>query len=216
MLELKNIAKTYQGKDAVHALENISFSVQNGDFLALVGASGSGKSTLLSIIGTMMTPNSGEVLFEEQNLYAQSKDKLANLRAQEIGFIFQQFHLVPYLTVLENILVAQANTDSQAKAEELLKKLGLWERKDHKPSQLSTGEQQRCALIRALINSPKLILADEPTGNLDEDNKKIVLEELKSFSQNGGIVIMATHDSTAAAYAKKTIKLNAGRIDDRQ
>ena len=217
MLIVENISKSYQTDSQVTALKNVSFKAEKGDFVSITGSSGSGKSTLLSVIGGMMHPESGSVTLDSEKLYEKSNDDIATLRADKIGFIFQQFHLIPYLSVEENILaptITKKCDNSVQKATELMKRLGIYERRNHKPEQLSTGEQQRTALARALITSPKLLLADEPTGNLDDENSEIVLNELANFSKSQGTVIMVTHDKQAAAKANKHFKMKEGALNE--
>lgn len=217
MLTVKKLYKSFDCKGRVDVLKDVSFEVKNGDFIAINGASGSGKSTLLSIIGGMLKPDSGQVLLEDLDLYAKGQIYTNKIRADKIGFLFQQFHLISYLSVEENILaptLISSLPNAEKKALDLIKKFGLYDRKDHKPSELSTGEMQRCAMARALISSPSILLADEPTGNLDDNNSNIILEELSAFSKNGGIVIMVTHDSRAAKKAHKVLSITDGQLHE--
>ncbi len=215
MLTVKNIKKSFglaQGNLTV--LNDISFNANNGDFIAVTGPSGIGKTTLLLIIGTLLKPDEGQILLDNVEPYKLSETERANFRADNIGFVFQQFHLMPYLNVLENILlpviVKQNNKDTAEiyqRAETLIDELGLTKRIYHLPEQLSVGEKQRVALIRALLRNPDLILADEPTGNLDQDNTNIVISKLKEFAKQEGIVILATHDTDIAKLADKQLSL---------
>src|SRR5437763_5167715 len=192
MIVLENVSKLYPAKAeangaVIRALDNISLSVAPGEWLAIMGPSGSGKSTLVNLIGCLDRPTSGEIWLDGQNVAAMSAAELNRVRAEKIGFIFQQYHLIPYLTAVENIMLAQyfhSMTD-QKEAAEALKRVGLGDRAHHLPSQLSGGEQQRVCIARALINDPRIILADEPTGNLDAQNEEIVLRLLREFHQQG-------------------------------
>lgn len=209
MLKLSNIKKSFEkDKRIINVLNNFSLTVENGKFIAVNGASGSGKSTLLFIMGTLLTPDSGKVLINEINPYELKKDRRAKFRAENIGFIFQQFYLLPYLNVLENVLTASIIVKNKPdNAEKLLEKFNLIHRLNHLPAELSVGERQRVALARAVLNKPKLLLADEPTGNLDEENGKIILEFLKEYADKGNSVIMVTHDYRAAEYADEIVEL---------
>ncbi|MHC5054829.1 MAG: ABC transporter ATP-binding protein [Planctomycetota bacterium] len=213
VLELDGVQKTYAspGAGSLAVLDGIALSVGAGDFVAVRGPSGCGKSTLLLVCGTLLRPDGGTVTIGCEDVYALSADRRARLCAERVGFVFQQFHLIPYLTVRENVLagtVALPVADAEAKAEELIERFGLGARADHHPSQLSTGERQRTGLARALLRDPKLVLADEPTGNLDDENGRAVLEALSEFAEGGGAVLMATHDSVAAEAADRSITLD--------
>jgi ABC-type lipoprotein export system ATPase subunit len=207
MFTLCEISKSYEvGSERINVLKNASLRITAGEFVALQGPSGCGKSTLLLICGTMLAPDSGEVLIEGTDVNKLSAEKRAEFRAVNIGFVFQRFHLVPYLNVYENILSATLNLDienASSKAEKLAKRFGLTSRINHKPSELSVGERQRVALARALLHSPKLLLADEPTGNLDPKSAEIVVDAIKEFTDNGGAALMVTHDPTSAAKAHR-------------
>jgi putative ABC transport system ATP-binding protein len=223
VLELGAIHKTYAGpKGPVHVLKGAELQVDAGEFVALRGPSGSGKSTLLWIAGALMTPNSGVVRVGGQNIYELSPEQRAHERAAKIGFVFQQFHLVPYLTVRENILAPLlAGTNGQTadvvqRADQLIRELGLEPRKDHVPAQLSSGERQRTALARAILRRPKLLLADEPTGNLDAESAKGVLDEMAKFAQAGGAVLLVTHSDQAARNAKRTLTMKDGCVAQAQ
>jgi len=192
VLEVDHITKTYHRREqAVRALDGVSLRVGPEEFVVVEGPSGSGKTTLLLAAGGLLAPDGGRILIAGRDPYALSPDARASIRASTVGFVFQQFHLVPYLSVLENVLVASlAMPSSQARqrARTLIEKLGLTDRSTHLPGELSTGERQRTALARALLNRPKLLLADEPTGNLDRDNAGIVLDFLADFASSGGAV----------------------------
>ncbi|MFO7650546.1 MAG: ABC transporter ATP-binding protein [bacterium] len=218
MLELQSVSKTYTHRGrTVNALNNATLEVQNGDFIAVVGPSGSGRSTLLLTLGGMLSPASGRVVVDEQSLYDMSTDKRAELRRKKIGFVFQTFNLVPYLTALENVqvplLLAGLNGKAQQeRASALLTRLGLADRLDHKPSELSVGQQQRVALARMLANDPAVVLADEPTGNLDPDTSGQIIDFLEEVNREGRTVVMVTHDMRAAQRAKRILKLVDGAI----
>lgn len=206
---LKNITKTYYtGKVAYQVLKGISLEVEEGEFLAIMGASGSGKSTLLNIIGLLDKPDSGIYILDGQEVSQLTKKELAYLRNRKIGFVFQAFYLVPWATALENVLLpllyrGKINKEDEKKAVELLKRLGLEKRINAKPNELSGGEQQRVAIARALITNPKLLLADEPTGNLDSKSSQEVMNIFKELNENGITIIMVTHDPEIADFAKK-------------
>ena len=216
MLEFKNVGRSFEGAEGkVTALNEISFSVQPGELLAVRGPSGCGKTTLLLIAGGLLSPDSGQINLNGRDPYELSPEMRNKLRAQTIGFVFQQFHLIPYLTVRQNIQVASLAVPANKAAErtqELISHFGLDDRAGHVPAQLSTGERQRTALARALLNKPKVILADEPTGNLDEDNARIVLGYLSQYVTDGGCVLLVTHDVRAAGHATRTLQMSKGRL----
>ena len=216
MLRLDNVTKTYTSRNRqVHALDGVSLEVSAGQFVVLRGPSGSGKTTLLMTVAGMQKPTGGVVSFEEENVYAMTPTQRARFRADNIGFVFQMFHLVPYLNVLDNVLLAsgaRGPNHSRAQAGTLIEKLGLSGRDSHKPSELSAGEKQRVAIARAMLNKPKVIVADEPTGNLDPDNAAVVLGYLSEFHKDGGTVVIVTHGSEAEQFADRIISLDAGRI----
>jgi ABC-type lipoprotein export system ATPase subunit len=211
MLELHNVHKTFRGPQGpVTALDHISLRLGPGDFVAVQGASGSGKTTLLLTAGGLLQPDAGKVLFDGEDLYQLSHEARANYRATQLGFVFQQFHLVPYLSVRDNILspaLARPIADARSRVQELIQAFGLSERADHVPAQLSVGEKQRTALARALLHRPRMLLADEPTGNLDQPNGQIVLNHLGEFARQGGAVLLVTHDPRAAQWAHRIIRL---------
>jgi ABC-type lipoprotein export system ATPase subunit len=216
MLEIQNVSKTYtKNEQTVHALDDVSLKVTPGEFVAVRGPSGCGKTTLLLTAGALLAPEAGQVLIDGRDPYGLGADERAGIRARLIGFVFQQFHLVPYLTVRENVLaaaLARPSAGAAARAEEMIRHFHLADRADHVPAELSTGERQRTALARATLNSPALLLADEPTGNLDGTNADIVLGYLGEFARNGGAVLLVTHDDHAAGFAQRTVQLAAGRI----
>ena len=211
LLELKNISKIYGD---LHALDNVSLSVDNGDWVAIMGPSGSGKSTLMNIIGCMDKPTSGQVLLDGVDIATESAKNLTTIRRDKIGLIFQQFHLVNYLTAVENVMVAQYYHSMPDEQEALaaLERVGLKDRAHHLPSQLSGGEQQRVCIARALINHPEIILADEPTGNLDEANENIVLDIFRQLHKEGTTLVVVTHDPEVGEVAKRTVVLEYGKI----
>jgi len=216
MICLENVVKTYRTRRGdVAALNDINLRIEKGKFVVICGASGSGKTTLLMTISAMLNPTSGTVSVEQNNLYAMSIQARAKFRAENIGFVFQMFHLVPYLNILENILLAGgtvAGNNKNAKALELIEQFGLSGRNHHKPAELSAGEKQRTAIARALLNNPKIILADEPTGNLDTDNATSVLGYLSKFHKAGGTVILATHGTEAERFADRIVNLHDGKV----
>jgi putative ABC transport system ATP-binding protein len=211
LLELKGISKIY---GSVAALQNIDLTVRQGEWLAVMGPSGSGKSTMMNIIGCMDKPSNGSVILDGVNISKESAKNLTTIRRDKIGLIFQQFHLIHYLTALENVMVSQYyhSMPDEKEALKALERVGLKERAKHLPSQLSGGEQQRVCIARALINYPMLILADEPTGNLDEANEGIVLDILKQLHKEGSTIIVVTHDPEVAEEAQRTVVLEHGRI----
>ncbi|GAA3554895.1 ABC transporter ATP-binding protein [Snuella lapsa] len=216
MLEIQDISKQFNsGKSKVTALNSINLKVETSEFLLIKGESGSGKSTLLFILGGMLQPSSGTVIVKDKDLCKLSEKERGNYRANEIGFVFQSYHLLPYLNVFENIMLPNTLTNAQineADVFRIVEELRIKDRLYHKPSQLSAGEKQRVALARALIINPSLILADEPTGNLDEKNTIDVMNYLKAYQENGGTVIMVTHGHLADAYATRTIRLDKGQL----
>ena len=211
LLELKNISKIY---GELKALDNVSINVEKGEWLAIMGPSGSGKSTMMNIIGCMDKPSLGEVLLDGVDISKESAKNLTIIRRDKIGLIFQQFHLVNYLTAVENVMVAQYyhSLPDEKEALEALARVGLSERAKHLPSQLSGGEQQRVCVARALINHPEVVLADEPTGNLDEANENIVLDLFRQLHREGTTLIVVTHDPEVAEAAQRTIVLDHGRV----
>lgn len=219
MLRLERVGKTYErnGAESVHALDGLSLSVEEGEFVAIAGRSGSGKSTLLFTMGGLMHPTSGDVRFAGQLLYDLYPEERGRLRLREIGFVFQAFNLVPYLTALQNValpaqLAGKAAPAAREVARELLERVGLGARLHHQPSELSAGERQRVAIARALINGPRLLLADEPTGNLDVANAEGVMSILAGLNAAGLTVVVVTHDAKATAHARRVVLLESGRV----
>ena len=216
MLEFNNVSKWFNGAQGkVTALKDVSFSVRPGELLAIRGPSGCGKTTLLLTAGGLLRPSDGQMILDGQDPYALSPEIRSRLRAETIGFVFQQFHLIPYLTVRQNIMTASLAVplkEASEKTQKLISRFGLDDRADHVPARLSTGERQRTALARALLNEPKVILADEPTGNLDEDNAKTVFGYLSQYVSDGGCVLLVTHDARAAAHATRSLQMNQGQL----
>ncbi len=218
MLDIEGITKTYRGQaGAVTALEDVSLTVAAGEFVGVQGPSGCGKSTLLLAAGGLLACEAGAVRIAGTDPYELPPNDRAAFRAREVGFVFQRFHLVPYLSVRDNVLAASLACpapDARERAEELIAHFGLADRIDHTPAELSTGERQRTALARALLNRPRLLLADEPTGNLDAASADAVMGVLKKFASDGGAVLLVTHDPRAADVAGRTVHLHAGRIQE--
>ena len=211
LLELKGVSKIYGD---LKALDNVNIHVDKGEWVAIMGPSGSGKSTMMNIIGCMDKPSSGEVLLDGVDISKESSKALTDIRRDKIGLVFQQFHMVNYLTAVENVMVSQYyhSMPDEDEALEALGRVGLRERARHLPSQLSGGEQQRVCVARALINHPELILADEPTGNLDEANENIVLDLFRQLHDEGTTLIVVTHEPEVAEAAQRTIILEHGRV----
>ena len=219
MIKLKSVSRLYPARaeakgGMIHALDDFSLAVDPGEWVSIMGPSGSGKSTLVNLIGCLDRPTSGEIWLDGENVARLSALELNRVRAEKIGFVFQQFHLIPYLTAVENVMLAQyfhSMTDEK-EALDALERVGLKDRPYHVPSQLSGGEQQRVCIARALINDPRIILADEPTGNLDAKNEEIVLELLRESHQQGRTIVMVTHDPVVARLADRRIELHHGKI----
>lgn len=219
ILRATAVRKTFAGptRNTVNALDGVDAEAGPGDFLALRGPSGCGKSTLLFVAGGLLRPDSGEIVLADERPYDLSPEARANLRARQVGFVFQQFHLTPYLSALDNVLapaLAQPLPDASERAEALLEQFGLADRRHHLPAALSVGEQQRAALARALLARPKLLLADEPTGNLDPENADLILSHLATFAEEGGAVLMVTHDDRAAERATRVLRMEQGRAKE--
>jgi len=215
MIAVEQIKKYYTSADScVKALDGVDLKIDSGSFVVLHGASGCGKTTLLMVLAGMQTPDSGLVMVDDKRLYQLSAAEKTKFRAKNIGFVFQMFHLIPYLNVLDNILVAGGgiSVGNMDLATKLVSEFGLQDRAKHLPAQLSAGEKQRVAIARAVFNNPKVILADEPTGNLDEENTHIVLKHLHNFQKKGGTIILATHGAEPQQYAQKTLYMEYGKI----
>ena len=219
MIRLDHVSKLYPSRaqapgGMIRALDDFTLRVEPGEWIAVMGPSGSGKSTLVNLIGCLDRPTSGEIWLDAQNVAVLNRNELNRVRAEKIGFIFQQFHLIPYLSAVENVMLAQyfhSMTDEE-EAREALAIVGLRDRADHVPAQLSGGEQQRVCIARALINDPKIILADEPTGNLDAMNEEIVLRLLRDLHDQGRTIVMVTHDPVVARLSDRRIELHHGKI----
>ena len=217
MLEVKNLSKTYgEGSAKVVALKDIHICVDNGEFVVITGPSGSGKSTLLNIIGGLDSISSGEVLLDGIRIDNLNENTLVDIRRRKIAYVFQQYHLIPSLTALENVLLPLtfygSGNEDENRAIEILRKVGLEKRAKHKPSQLSGGEQQRVAIARALINNCQFVLADEPTGNLDQNTGMEILNLFQEVNKDGHTIIMVTHSSDIVSHANRIIALRDGEI----
>lgn len=217
-IKCEDISKTYIGDGVTtHAVKNIDLSFKKGEFTSIIGPSGSGKSTLLSLIGTLDKPTEGKILYDGEEILKQGKRKIADFRFEEIGFIFQQFHLLPTLTALENVLTPlfgrKVNYSKQKRAKEVLEQVGLADKLNSLPSQLSGGQQQRVAIARAIVHKPSWLLADEPTGNLDTETGEKIFELLKQLNeQEGCSVLYVTHDPNLAQKANRIISMQDGII----
>ena len=219
LISLKNIQKIFRDESQeTHALRGVSFDIKEGEFAAIMGSSGSGKSTLMHIIGFLDKPSSGEYFFDGEQTSSFDDEKLAKIRNQKLGFIFQSYNLLPRTSVLENVLLPTIYTPAinkkfmEQRARQLLERVGLSHRINHRPNQLSGGEQQRVAIVRALINNPRLILADEPTGNLDSRSGQEVMEILQGLHQEGNTILMVTHEQYVAKCAQRILTLKDGQI----
>lgn len=219
LVEIKDVCKIYNpGENEVRALDHVSLTIDEQEFVAIIGHSGSGKSTLMNMLGCLDVPTSGEYWLHGQDVSALSDDELSDIRNREIGFIFQGFNLIPNLTALENVELpliyrGVAKSVREELSVEALKKVGLEHRMDHKPSEMSGGQQQRVAIARAIAQAPPVILADEPTGNLDSNSTKEIMDILKGLHKEGRTVILITHDNEIAAQAKRVIKIRDGKIE---
>ncbi len=213
MLKIKNVSKIYRkGQQIIKAIDHVTLDIPQGDFVALTGPSGSGKSSLLLMLGGMLSPTEGEVWIEGESLYDLNADQRARVRQKKIGFVFQTFNLIPYLSAMQNVqvpllLVGLDEEAQQKRAQALLERVGLGDRLDHKPAELSVGQQQRVALARMLANDPSVILADEPTGNLDPDMSAHVMQFLTELNQEGRTIVLVTHDRQVAQQAKRMLTI---------
>ena len=218
MYRLTNVIKQYERRgESVIAFQCDHLEIKRGEYVAVVGPSGSGKTTLLSLLGGMLSPSSGEVCLDDQSLYELPVYERSRIRREKMGFVFQSFNLVPYLTALENVqvplfLTGMPSGEQRALAAAMLERFGLGQRLDHKPAELSVGQQQRVALARTLVNDPTTILADEPTGNLDTENRQLVLDMLAECRAAGRTVVMVTHDTAAAKLAGRRLILREGQV----
>lgn len=215
VIELLGVSRVYPSRSGVvYALNDASFTIGAGEWVAITGPSGSGKSTLVNLLGCLDTPTAGKLRIDSTEVHGMSGGDLDRFRSDKVGFIFQQFHLIPYLSALENVMLAQYfhSMTHENDARAALERVGLGHRADHLPSELSGGEQQRVCIARALINDPPILLADEPTGNLDAANQRIVAEILTELHGNGHTIVMVTHDPEMAALAQRKIALSHGKV----
>jgi putative ABC transport system ATP-binding protein len=218
LIEIKNLKKHYtSGDETVEALRGVDIAIESGEFITIMGQSGSGKSTLLSVLGGMNHPTSGEVEMAGIKLYQLPGEKLADFRARNLGFVFQSFHLIPYLTAIENVMLPLAivkskNAEKRTAAQRALERVGLGAKRERLPNQLSGGEQERVAIARAIVNDPHILLADEPTGNLDSKTSDEVMALFRELNAAGQTVVMVTHNPDNGKYADKTITLRDGLI----
>ena len=218
MIQVEDVHKSYDlGETFVHALRGVSFSIKVGEFVSIMGPSGSGKSTLMNIVGCLDTPSKGTYLLNDRNVGNLNEEQLAGIRNEEIGFIFQKFHLLPRSSALENVALplkyaSVKQSERLTRAEEVLDKVGLSNRLTHKPTELSGGEQQRVAIARALVNSPSILFADEPTGNLDSKTGHQVLEIFKDLNKRGQTIVVITHEREIAEQSQRTITIKDGEI----
>jgi putative ABC transport system ATP-binding protein len=218
LIEIKNLSKIYEsGEERVTVLGGVSLTIERGEFISVMGPSGSGKSTLLSVLGGLNHPTEGEVVVDEIPIYKLPLEKLADFRREYLGFIFQSFQLIPYLTVIENVMLPLAITERSNQeqlnlAEEILEKMGLEGKRKRLPDQLSGGEQERVAIARALVNSPPILLADEPTGNLDSRTGREMMGLFKSLNEEGQSIIMVTHNPESIAFSSRTVHLRDGKV----
>ena len=218
MIRLENVSKVYRAaKGDVHALRDVTLDIATGEFVAVCGPSGCGKSTLLSLVGGLSTPTAGRIDVAGEEISSLPAGQLAHFRGRHIGFVFQMFHLLPYLDVVHNVLVGaskqMASAATRERAEQLLVQFGLQDRLAHRPGQLSAGERQRVAMARALLHEPDLLLADEPTGNLDPASADALLELLGNFRATGGTILLATHDARAGECADRVVRLRSGQLE---
>jgi putative ABC transport system ATP-binding protein len=220
LIEINKLNKTYEsGEECVLALVDVELNIERGEFISVMGPSGSGKSTLLTILGGLNHPTQGEVMVDEIPIYKLPLERLADFRREYLGFIFQSFQLIPYLTVIENVMLPLSITEKSSReqvkmAREILERMGLKGKERRLPDQLSGGEQERVAIARALVNSPPILLADEPTGNLDSKTGEEIMDLFKSLNREGQTIIMVTHNPENAAFSSRTIQLLDGKIMD--
>lgn len=219
MIHLENISRIYQiGDQSIHALDDVDLDIEAGEFVAIMGRSGSGKSTLLNMLGCMDRPDAGEYLLDNNRISDMDDDELSAIRNRYMGFVFQSFHLLPRLTTLENVLLPRRyhndglRDSDRRKAIELLGRVDLGDRMQHKPNELSGGQQQRVAIARALINDPKVVLADEPTGNLDSSTSDAIMNLLQELNRDGQTIVMVTHEREIAEIAQRQIIMRDGKI----
>lgn len=219
LIDIKNLSKTYESVgERATALVEVNLTMDKGEFISVMGPSGSGKSTLLTILGGLNHPSQGEVIVDSIPIYKLSLEKLADFRREYLGFIFQSFQLISYLTVIENVMLPltitrRANREQEKMSEEILEKVGLQAKSKRLPDQLSGGEQERVAIARALVNSPPILLADEPTGNLDTKTGKEIMDLFKRLNEEGQTIVMVTHNPEYKAYSTRTIFLKDGKVN---
>ena len=220
LIEIKKLNKTYDGgEECVMALADVDLNIEKGEFISVMGPSGSGKSTLLTILGGLNHPTKGDVTVDDIPIYKLSLEKLADFRREYLGFIFQSFQLIPYLTVIENVMLPlsitqRTNREQVTMAEEILERIGLRGKGGRLPDQLSGGEQERVAIARALVNSPPILMADEPTGNLDSKTGKEIMDLFKSLNKEGQTIVMVTHNPENTSFSTRTISLKDGRVEN--
>ena len=220
MIHITDLCKTYKmGENEVHALNHINLEIKEHEFVSIIGPSGSGKSTLMNMLGCLDVPTSGEYILDNKSIKKMSDDELAGIRNNKIGFVFQGFNLLPKLTAIENVelpLIYQSVSakERHERAKKALESVGLGERINHKPTELSGGQQQRVAIARALITNPPLILADEPTGNLDTSSGKEIMEIFKKLNENGNTIVLITHDNDVAMQAKRVVRIQDGKLSE--
>jgi putative ABC transport system ATP-binding protein len=219
LIEIINLSKAYEsGDECVMALVDLDLDIEKGEFISVMGPSGSGKSTFLTILGALNHPTRGDVIVDDISIYKLSLEKLADFRREYLGFIFQSFQLIPYLTVIENVMLPlsiteKTNREQMKMGEEILERIGLKGKERRLPDQLSGGEQERVAIARALVNSPPILMADEPTGNLDSKNGKEIMELFRSLNHEGQTIVMVTHNPENAAFSTRTLYLKDGRVE---
>lgn len=222
IIKLENINKSYKvGENSLHVLKNINLTVGKGEFIAILGASGSGKSTLMNIIGCMDNSDDGKYFLEDIQIQKCGDDELGKVRNENIGFIFQKYHLIPQYTVIQNVMMpllirGVSRKEAIEKAKKILESIGLGDRMEHKPNKLSGGQQQRVAIARALVTKPALLLADEPTGALDSNTGKEILQLFKELNEIGNTIIMITHDTNVANHSKRILYLDDGVLTGRE
>jgi putative ABC transport system ATP-binding protein len=219
LIEIKKLSKTYEsGEEYVMALAGVDLNIERGEFISVIGPSGSGKSTLLTILGGLNHPTKGDVVVDEIPIYKLSLEKLADFRREYLGFIFQSFQLIPYLTVIENVMLPlsiteRSNREQVKMSEAILERIGLRGKESRLPDQLSGGEQERVAIARALVNSPPILMADEPTGNLDSKTAKEIMDLFNTLNEEGQTIVMVTHNPENMAFSTRTISLKDGRVE---